>query len=247
MNYSTKIKLNLIDNFKNHPFKVENDDSLKELAKSIKQNGLLNPVIVRKKGASRYEMISGHRRKTAMELLGIEEVDAIVKEHTDDEAVIYMVDSNIYREKILPSEKAFAYKMKMNAIKHQGKNTSDTGSPKLSSEIVGTLICLIVLKITNTTDNYMNIFIGFSIIISLLSGSIIMPCNFILPEEQSIIGTILAYSLTSGILALSIFGLNQIFNVRENMNMTLVICRIISAVIYIISWIVSSQKIKNFN
>ena len=137
MNYSTKIKLNLIDNFKNHPFKVENDDSLKELAKSIKQNGLLNPVIVRKKGASRYEMISGHRRKTAMELLGMEEVDAIVKELTDDEAVIYMVDSNIYREKILPSEKAFAYKMKMNAIKHQGKNTSDTGSPKLSSEIVG--------------------------------------------------------------------------------------------------------------
>ena len=122
MDYSTKIKLNLIDNFKNHPFKVENDDSLKELAKSIKQNGLLNPVIVRKKGASRYEMISGHRRKTAMELLGIEEIDAIVKELTDDEAVIYMVDSNIYREKILPSEKAFAYKMKMNAIKHQGKN-----------------------------------------------------------------------------------------------------------------------------
>ena len=137
MDYSTKIKLNLIDNFKNHPFKVENDDSLKELAKSIKQNGLLNPVIVRKKGASRYEMISGHRRKTAMELFGIEEIDAIVKELTDDEAVIYMVDSNIYREKILPSEKAFAYKMKMNAIKHQGKNTSDTGSPKLSSEIVG--------------------------------------------------------------------------------------------------------------
>ena len=74
--------------------------------------------------------------------------------------------------------------------------------------IVGTLICLIVLKITNTTDNYMNIFIGFSIIISLLSGSIIMPCNFVFPEEQSIIGTILAYSLTSGILALSILGLN---------------------------------------
>lgn len=113
--------------------------------------------------------------------------------------------------------------------------------------IVGTLICLIVLKITNTADNYMNIFIGFSIIISLLSGSIIMPCNFILPEEQSIIGTILAYSLTSGILALSIFGLNQIFNVRENMNMTLVICCIISVIIYVISWIVSTQKIKSFN
>lgn len=112
---------------------------------------------------------------------------------------------------------------------------------------VGTLICYIILKVTKGTDSNINIFTGFSIIIALLSGSIIMPCNFILPEEKSIIGTILAYSLTSGILALSIFGLNQIFNVRENMNMTLVICCIISAVIYIISWIVSSQKIKNFN
>lgn len=113
--------------------------------------------------------------------------------------------------------------------------------------IVGILICLVALKITNTTDSNMNIFIGFSIIISLLSGSIIMPCNFTLPEEQSIIGTILAYTLTSGILALSIFGLNQIFNVRENMNMTLIICCIISIIVYIISWIVSSQKIKSFN
>ena len=113
--------------------------------------------------------------------------------------------------------------------------------------ILGILICLLALKITNTTDTNIGIFIGFSIIISLLSGSIIMPCNFVLPEEQSIIGTILAYSLTSGILALSIFGLNQIFNVRDNMNMTLLICSIISAIIYVISWIVSTQKIKSFN
>lgn len=113
--------------------------------------------------------------------------------------------------------------------------------------MVGILICLVTLKITDATDSNMNIFIGFSIIISLLSGSIIMPCNFILPEEQSIIGTILAYSLTSGILALSIFGLNQIFDVRNNMNVTLIICSVSSFIIYIISWMVSSQKIKNFD
>ena len=132
-----KIKIKDIDPFKNHPYIVNNDDSLKELAQSIKENGLLNPLIVRKKGNDRYEMISGHRRKLALELIGIEEADVYVKELNDDEATVYMVDSNIYREKILPSEKAFAYKMKMDAIKHQGKTTSDTEEPKLSSEKIG--------------------------------------------------------------------------------------------------------------
>ena len=113
--------------------------------------------------------------------------------------------------------------------------------------IVGNLICYIILAITNVSDTSINIFTGFSIIIALLSGSIIMPCNFILPEEKSIIGTILAYSLTSGFLALSIFALNQIFNVRDNMTQTLIICSVISLVVFIISWIVSSNKIKNFN
>lgn len=111
----------------------------------------------------------------------------------------------------------------------------------------GTLICYIILKVTKGTDSNINIFTGFSIIIALLSGSIIMPCNFILPEEKSIIGTILAYSLTSGFLALSIFALNQIFNVRNNMTQTLIICSVISLVIFIISWIISAKKIKNFN
>ena len=117
--------------------------------------------------------------------------------------------------------------------------------------IVGNLICYIILAITNVSDTSINIFTGFSIIfsiiIALLSGSIIMPCNFILPEEKSIIGTILAYSLTSGFLALSIFALNQIFNVRDNMTQTLIICSVISLIVFIISWIVSSNKIKNFN
>ncbi len=118
-----KINLRKIDSFKDHPFKVENNESLKELRNSIKENGLLNPLIVRKKENGRFEMISGHRRKLALELNGIMEADCYIEELNDDEATIYMVDSNIYRNKILPSEKAFAYKMKLDAIKHQGKKS----------------------------------------------------------------------------------------------------------------------------
>ena len=118
-----KIDLRMIDSFKNHPFRVEKDESLNELRNSIKENGLLNPLVVRRKENGRYEMISGHRRKLALELNGIYEADCYVEELSDDEATIYMVDSNIYRNKILPSEKAFAYKMKLEAIKHQGKKT----------------------------------------------------------------------------------------------------------------------------
>lgn len=131
-----KIKLEKIDSFNNHPFKVNNDDSLKELANSIKANGLLNPLTVRKKDSGRYELVSGHRRKMAMELIGIKEASAYVKELTDDEAIIEMVDSNMYRDKILPSEKAFAYRMKFDAIKHQGRATDQVG-PKLSVEKIG--------------------------------------------------------------------------------------------------------------
>ena len=119
-----RIKLSDIDNFKNHPYKVENDESLEELKESIKTSGLLNPIIVRPKENGRYEMISGHRRKLAIELLGEKEVNATVKELSDDEATILMVDSNISRERILPSEKAKAYKMKYDAIKKQGKKVS---------------------------------------------------------------------------------------------------------------------------
>lgn len=128
MNKLEIIELSKIDGFKNHPFKVNNDDSLKELANSIKENGLLNPLTVRLKSNGKYELISGHRRKLALELIGIKEANAYVKELGDDEAVIEMVDSNMYREKILPSEKAFAYKMKLDAMKHQGKTLSPKGT-----------------------------------------------------------------------------------------------------------------------
>ena len=93
----------------------------RSLITSIRENGLLNPLVVRRKANNRFEMLSGHRRKLALELNGVEEADCFIKDLDDDEAIIYMVDSNIYRSKILPSEKGFAYKMKLDAIKHQGK------------------------------------------------------------------------------------------------------------------------------
>lgn len=132
------IKLSDIDSFNNHPFKVEADESIGELVESIRQNGLLTPLVVRKKN-NKYEMISGHRRKLALELNGILEAECEVKNLDDYEAIIQMVDSNLYREKILPSEKAFAYKMKLDAIKHQGKKETSTRimQKRLSAEEVG--------------------------------------------------------------------------------------------------------------
>ena len=123
-----EIDIDLIDNFKNHPFKVEENDELKALEESIKVSGVLSPVIVRRKENNRFEMISGHRRKLASQLLGLNKLPCIIKDLSDDEATIFMVDSNLQREKLLPSEKAFAYKMKIEAISHQGKRTDLTFS-----------------------------------------------------------------------------------------------------------------------
>lgn len=129
------IDISLIDVFENHPFKVVEDISFLELKQSIKNNGLLNPVIVRKKDDDRYEMISGHRRLLAMKQNGDKTIQAIVKELSKDQAIIDMVDSNLQRELILPSEKAFAYKMKLEAMRHQGKkvDTLDPEGQKLNS------------------------------------------------------------------------------------------------------------------
>ena len=115
-----EINIELIDNFKNHPFKVLDNEELKSLEDSIKTNGLMEAVIIRPKENGRYEMISGHRRLLACKKLGLDKISCRVRELIDDEAIIYMVDSNLHREKLLPSEKAFAYKMKYEAMKHQG-------------------------------------------------------------------------------------------------------------------------------
>jgi ParB family chromosome partitioning protein len=128
--YVIPIPLKEIDNFPNHPYKVVDNEKMQELCESIKEHGVSQPVIVRKKADGRYEMISGHRRKRASELAGKENILAIVKNLTDEEATILMVDSNEnQREEILPSEKAFAYKMKLEAMKRQGKRTDLTSRP----------------------------------------------------------------------------------------------------------------------
>ena len=122
--------------FKNHPFKVKNDAEMAELMKSIADAGVLSPAMARPKKGGGYELISGHRRLAACKALGMDTMPVIVHQLTDEEAVITMVDSNLQREHILPSEKAFAYKMKLDALKHQGK-TSAQVAQKLSVEIVG--------------------------------------------------------------------------------------------------------------
>ncbi len=127
-----------ITNFPNHPFKVRDDGKMFETMESIMKYGVLVPAIVRPKNG-KYEMVSGHRRKRACELAKIKEIPCIVRNLTDDEATIIMVDSNLQREEILPSEKAFAYKMKLDAIKRQGQRNDLTSTPvveKLSIEII---------------------------------------------------------------------------------------------------------------
>ena len=123
-----EIPVDQIDDFPNHPFKVRMDESMMEMADSVKQHGILVPVIVRPKEGGRYEMIAGHRRKLACTLIAKLHLPCIVRELTDEEATVIMVDSNLQREQLLPSEKAFAYKMKLEAMKHQGQRgdlTSD--------------------------------------------------------------------------------------------------------------------------
>ncbi|MCL2426967.1 MAG: ParB/RepB/Spo0J family partition protein, partial [Oscillospiraceae bacterium] len=120
-----------LEDFKSHPFNVTENEDFNKLMESIKENGVLMPAIARPKGDS-YELISGHRRKAVCEKLGIDTMPVIVREMTDEQSIIYMVDSNVQRENILPSEKAFAYKMKMDALKRQGQRSDLTSTPVVS-------------------------------------------------------------------------------------------------------------------
>ena len=128
------IPLEQLHPFKNHPFKVLNDDDLKRMAESILAIGAITPALARPLPNGEYELISGHRRLAAYKMLGKETMPVIVREMTDDEAVIGMVDANLQREKILPSERAFAYKMKLEAIKHQGKASAN--GPTQSADLI---------------------------------------------------------------------------------------------------------------
>lgn len=121
-----EIELAFIDSFPGHPFHVKDDEEMERLAESIEENGVLVPLTVRASNAERYELVSGHRRKRAAELAGLESVPCIVRAMTDEEATIAMVDSNLQRETILPSERAFAYSMRLEAMKRQGRRTDLT-------------------------------------------------------------------------------------------------------------------------
>lgn len=124
-----EIPLDQIEDFPNHPFKIKEDEAMMEMAESIKEYGVLVPALVRQKANGNYEMVAGHRRKCASRLAGMKEIPCIVRNLTDDESIIIMIDSNLQRERILPSEKAYAYKMKLEAMKRQGKRTDLTSSP----------------------------------------------------------------------------------------------------------------------
>lgn len=136
------IPLDLIDDFPDHPFHVRDDEDMVQLVESIKANGVLTPAVLRQKEDGRYEIVSGHRRKRACELAGLTTLRSEIKDLTRDEAIVYMVESNFQRTTILPSEKAFAYKMRLEAIKRQGQRTDLTSatllqkSGKTSREII---------------------------------------------------------------------------------------------------------------
>ena len=130
------IPLSELHPFKNHPFKVQNNEEMERMIESIRKVGAITPALARPLPDGGYELISGHRRLAACQVLGIETMPVIVREMSDDEAVIAMVDANLQRETILPSEKAFAYKMKLEAIKHQGVASAQVGQKLLSVEIV---------------------------------------------------------------------------------------------------------------
>ena len=139
--YVTDLPIAEISDFPNHPFHVKIDEEMERLVESVKERGVLSAVLVRPMPDGGYQMVSGHRRKRAAELAELPTVPCIVRELTDDEAIIIMVDSNLQRERVLPSEKAFAYKMKLDAMKRQGERVDLTSTPAVSklrsNEVVG--------------------------------------------------------------------------------------------------------------
>ncbi len=133
-----EIPIDLIDDFPNHPYKIRMDDSMVRLVESIREHGILEPCLIRPKEGGRYQMVAGHRRKEASIMADRPVIRCVVQEMTDDQAVIIMVDSNLHREEILPSEKAFAYKMKLDAMRRQsGRPSKENGVPVGHHNLIG--------------------------------------------------------------------------------------------------------------
>ena len=149
-----EIEISKIHPFKNHPFKVLDDEKMQDLVESVKINGVLTPVLLRMDENEDYEMVSGHRRMHAAQIAGLTTIPAIVRELSDDDAIVAMVDANIQREELLPSEKAFAYKMKLDAMKRQGIRTDLTcvqnehKSGKKSRELLGEQVGISSVQVT---------------------------------------------------------------------------------------------------
>ncbi len=174
------IPLAEISDFPNHPFKVRMDQAMEEMADSVRQYGVLVPALVRPKPEGGYEMVAGHRRRKASELAGTETISCIVRELTDDEAIMVMVDSNLQREQLLPSEKAFAYKMKLDAMKRQGKRTDLTSNP-LGRKLVGTETASVVGKDSGDSQTQVRRYIRLT---NLIPGILDLVDNSILKEKD---------------------------------------------------------------
>ena len=172
-----------ISDFPDHPFKVRMDESMMELADSVKQHGILVPSLVRPMPDGGYQMVSGHRRKMAVELAELPTVPCIVRELTDDEAVIVMVDSNLQREKVLPSERAFAYKMKLDAMKRQGQRTDLTSANDLQKLVQGQTSRESIAKKAGTSHETIRLYIRLT---NLIPELLDMVDNSVLKEKDKL-------------------------------------------------------------
>ena len=175
-----EIPIDQIDDFPNHPFKVRMDDNMIEMAESVKQHGILVPAIVRPKENGHYEMVAGHRRKLACTLIAKLHLPCIVRELTDEEATIIMVDSNLQREQLLPSEKAFAYKMKLDAMKRQGQRTDLTSDP-LGQKLKGVYSVDVVARETLDSKTQVQRYIRLT---NLIPGILDLVDNSVLKEKD---------------------------------------------------------------
>ena len=181
--YVTDLPTAEISDFPDHPFKVRMDESMTEMVESVKERGVLSPVLVRPMPDGGYQMVSGHRRKMAAELAELPTVPCIVRELTDDEAVIVMVDSNLQREKVLPSERAFAYKMKLDAMKRQGQRTDLTSANDLQKLVQGQTSRESIAKKAGTSHETIRLYIRLT---NLIPELLDMVDNSVLKEKDKL-------------------------------------------------------------
>ncbi|MDE6282146.1 MAG: ParB/RepB/Spo0J family partition protein [Oscillospiraceae bacterium] len=181
--YLIDIPTQEISDFPNHPFHVRMDEEMERLVDSVKERGVLAPVLVRPMPDGSYQMVSGHRRKRAAELAGLPVLSCTVRELTDDEAVIIMVDSNLQREQVLPSERAFAYKMKLNAMKRQGQRTDLTSANDLQKLVQGQTSRESIAKKAGTSHETIRLYIRLT---NLIPEILDMVDNSVLKEKDKL-------------------------------------------------------------